>query len=160
MNRVMTMPTRAVTDLVERGVPFEIVRYRHAEKGAAFAARATGFPLERTIKTLVADLGRRGHGLALLPGNRSLDLKLLAKAFAVKRAAMADADTAERLTGYSIGGISPFGIRQTLPAVLEKSVIEQEEILINAGQRGMMLKMRPADILQVLRCRLAEIARS
>lgn len=153
-----TMPTRAVNQLTRQGVAFEIVRYEHEEKGAEYAARATGFPLERTIKTLVVDLGSQRYVLALVPGNHRLDLKLLANVCAVKRAAMADAGTAERLTGYSVGGISPFGLRQRIPAILEKSAIEHDQILINAGRRGLMLKMRPTDILRALQCRLAEIS--
>jgi Cys-tRNA(Pro)/Cys-tRNA(Cys) deacylase len=153
-----TMPTRAVNQLTRQGVAFEIVRYEHEEKGAEYAARATGFPLERTIKTLVVDLGSQRYVLALVPGNHRLDLKLLSNVCAVKRAAMADADTAERLTGYSVGGISPFGVRRRIPAILEKSVVEHDQILINAGRRGLMLKMRPADIVRALQCRLAEIS--
>lgn len=153
------MPTRAIRDLENQRVPFEIVRYEHQEKGAEFAARSIGFPLERTVKTLVAAVGRNRYVLALVPGDRRLDLKLLAKVFAAKRAAMADTDTAERLTGYRVGGISPFGTRQKLPAVLEKSAVEHGEILVNAGQRGIMVKMRPQDLVRVLECKLASLAR-
>ena len=77
------------------------------KKGAAFAARATGFPLDRTVKTLVVDLGGRNYCLALLPGDRQLDLKQLAQVFALKRAAMADTATAERLTGYPVARHQP-----------------------------------------------------
>jgi len=153
------MTTRAIHDLRKQRISFEVIRYEHEEKGADFAAKATGFPLERTVKTLVADLGSAGCVLALVPGDRKLDLKLLAKSFAVKRAAMADRNTAERLTGYTVGGISPFGTRRKLAAVLEASVLQQEEILINAGRRGLMLKMRPSDLVRGLQCRMAAIAR-
>jgi len=153
------MPTRAINYLEKQRVSFEVVRYEHAEKGVEFAARATGFPLEGTVKTLVADVDRNGPVLAMLPGDRRLDLKLLAHAFSAKRAVMADVDTAERVTGYTVGGISPFGTRRKLSAVLETFITEQPEILINAGQRGVMLKMRPEDIVRVLNCRLAVISR-
>ena len=153
------MSTRAIRYLNRKDVSFELVKYEHEEKGAEFAARATGFPLDRTVKTLVVDLGGRNYCLALLPGDRQLDLKQLARMFAVKRAAMADTATAERLTGYLIGGISPFGTKQALPAVMEKRIHECGEVLLNAGQRGVMLKMAPEDIVKALGCRVESIAR-
>ncbi len=152
------MSTRAIALLKRQRVSFEVVTYEHEEKGAEFAARATGFALARTVKTLVVGLGAREYCLALVPGDRQLDLKRLARAFAVKRAAMADAATAERLTGYQIGGISPFGTKQSLPAVMEKRVREHAEVLINAGRRGVMLKMAPEDIVEALGCRVAEVS--
>jgi Cys-tRNA(Pro)/Cys-tRNA(Cys) deacylase len=153
------MSTRAIQHLKGKDVSFEVVKYEHEEKGAEFAAHATGFPLERTVKTLVVDLGGRNYCLALLPGDRQLDLKQLAQVFAVKRSAMAATATAERLTGYLVGGISPFGTKQALPAVMEKRIREYTEVLINAGQRGVMLKMAPKDIVKALGCRVASIAR-
>jgi Cys-tRNA(Pro)/Cys-tRNA(Cys) deacylase len=151
--------TRAIAFLETRGIPHEVVVYRHREKGAAFAAAATGFPLERTVKTLVAALDRGGFCLALVPGHRELDLKRLAAVLGVKRAAMADTAAAERLTGYLAGGISPFATRQRIPAVMERTLVDLPDILINAGQRGRMLRMDPKDVQSALGCTAAAIAR-
>lgn len=153
------MSTRAIHYLNRKKVSFEVVKYEHEEKGAEFAACATGFPLDRTVKTLVIDLGGRNYCLALVPGDRQLDLKQLALEFAVKRAAMADAGTAQRLTGYLVGGISPFGTKLVLPVAMEQRIREYRKVLINAGQRGVMLKMAPEDIVRTLGCRVAHIAR-
>ena len=135
-----------------------MVHYEHLEKGAEFAARATGFPLERTVKTLVVGIGAHRHALAPLSGERQLDMRRLAQALSVKRAEMADAATAERLTGYHVGGISPFGIRQPLPVVMDAAVMDSDEVLINAGQRGVMLKMTPVDIHAALNGVAADVS--
>ncbi len=152
------MSTRAIAYLKRQGVPFDVVKYDHEEKGAAFAAKAVGFPLEATVKTLVVDLGQAGHVLALVPGDRQLALKKLARTCGAKRAAMADTATAERLTGYLVGGISPFATRQRFSAVMEESLMEFDRVLINAGQRGAMLKMAPADLAAALGCQTAGIS--
>ena len=152
------MSTRAIAWLKQRKIPHEVVSYDHEEKGAAFAARAVGFPLERTVKTLVVDLGGGSFGLVLMPGDRELSLKKAARAFGVKKAAMAAVDAAERLTGYHVGGISPFGLRQRLPVVMEEGLLPFETVMINAGQRGMMLKMAPGDIVAAIGCRAASLA--
>ena len=151
------MSTRAIQYLNKKGINFRVVEYEHDEKGAEFAARAIGFPLERIIKTLVVDLGHKKLCFSLLPGDKQLSLKQLAKVCNVKRAAMVDTATAERLTGYFVGGISPFGAKQNLPAVIEKGLLKFDGVAINAGQRGVMLIMTPGDIVKALDCDVAGI---
>ncbi len=153
------MSTRAISFLKKKKIPHEIIKYDHGEKGAEFAAFATGYPLEITVKTLVVELDRNRYCLALLPGHRELNFKKLASTLKVKRTAMVDIQTAERLTGYLVGGISPFGTRQRLETVMESSVLENQKILINAGQRGMMLMMDPGEIVKTLDCTVAAVAR-
>jgi Cys-tRNA(Pro)/Cys-tRNA(Cys) deacylase len=153
------MSTRAIQFLEQKKISIEVVKYEHEEKGAAFASRASGFPLERTVKTLVVDLGENQYTLVLMPGDKQLSMKRLAKVRGVKRAAMADTRTAERITGYLVGGISPFGTRQKLPVIMEESILKFEEILINAGQRGTMLLMAPEDIKKAVAIKVADIAK-
>lgn len=151
------MPTPAVRFLQAAGIAFDLVRYEHLKKGAVFASRAAGFPLSATIKTLVFFLDGTRYGLVLAAGDRRVDMRRLAQAFQAKRAEMAPAKIAERLTGYRVGGISPFGTRQKLAVVMDRSVLEPAEVLLNAGQRGVMLKMSPADIRRALDCRVAPV---
>ena len=154
------MSTRAIQFLKQKKIPFEIVKYDHAEKGAAFAAGATGFPLEAIVKTLVVDLGMRKYALVLMPGDRQLSMKRLAKVCGVKRATMGDIRTTERITGYLVGGISPFGTKQKLPVVMEAEIVKFDRIMINAGQRGTMLVLAPSDIRTLLTCLVARVAES
>lgn len=151
------MSTRAIKFLQQTGTPFEVVKYEHEVKGAAFAAKATGFPLAKTIKTLVVNLSDKQHALVLMPGDNHLDLKRLAKLCAVKRAVMADTATAERLTGYLVGGISPFDTKHKLSILMEESLLELDKVLINAGQRGIMLALSPKDIVKTLNCKIAKM---
>lgn len=152
------MSTRAIQFLKKRKIAFEIVTYAHEAKGAEFAAEATGYPLEMTVKTLVVELGKNQFALVLMPGNKKLSTKQLAKTCGYKRAALADPKSAERLTGYLIGGISPFGTRQKLPVVMDDGIAKFEKILINAGQRGKMILMSPADLQQLLACTPAALS--
>jgi len=152
------MSTRAIRYLTQKSVSFEVINYEHREKGAEFAADAIGFPLGKTIKTLVVALGTKNYRLALMPGNRQLALKLFARVCSAKRAAMVDTSTAQRLTGYLVGGISPFGIKKPLPVVMDSSIASCSRVAINAGRRGTMLVMRPGDIIDTLHCVIADIA--
>lgn len=152
------MSTRAIQFLIKQKVFHEVITYDHQEKGAAFAAQALSFPLEQTIKTLVFEMGENEYGLALMPGNRQLSLKKLAKVLSKKKVFMAEEKDAEKVTGYLVGGISPFGTRRQLPVVMEEDLLAFSQVLINAGQRGTMLKMDPSDISKLLDCTLAGIS--
>ena len=154
------MSTRAVQVLNKTRVPFEVITYVHEKKGAVFAAQAMGFPLEKTVKTLIADLGGGRYAVALLPGDTQLDLKKLAGIFGVKHASMADTSTAERLTGYLVSGISPFGLKQPLESVMDNAIMQHRTVAVNGGKRGLMLKMAPGDIRAALGCRVAELGKA
>jgi Cys-tRNA(Pro)/Cys-tRNA(Cys) deacylase len=151
------MSTRAIQYLIQKRVSFDTVAYAHAQKGAEYAAEATGYLLEMTVKTLVVELGDREYALALIPGDKQLSMKRLARICKRKRAAMADTKTAERITGYLVGGISPFGTRQKLPVIMEEGILNYDKVLINAGQRGMMILIAPADIQNTLPCTAARL---
>ena len=84
----------------------------------------------------------------------------MAACLKAKRTAMVDIKTAERLTGYRVGGISPFGTTQKLPTIMDIHIPTQTAIVINAGQRGVMLKMAPGHIIEALECQVAAIARN
>ena len=157
--KLSNMSTRAIIFLKGQNAAFDVIKYDHDHKGALFAAQAVGFPLEQTVKTLVVALGDKRHALALMPGDRELDLKRMAKACKIKRAGMASPATAERLTGYKVGGISPFGLTSPLPAVMDSRLLDYDCVLINGGQRGTMLEMSPGDIARLLEGTIADIAR-
>jgi Cys-tRNA(Pro)/Cys-tRNA(Cys) deacylase len=156
--RQIGMPTRAIKFLQSRKIEFVVKTYAHEEKGAVFASEAIGFPLERTIKTLVVGLGQNKHILVLMPGGQNLSMKRLAGWCSVKKAAMAEIPTAERLTGYSVGGISPFGVKKSLPTVMDANLLKYSKVAINGGKRGIMLILDPQDIVSVLNCRTIPIS--
>jgi len=151
------MTTRGITWLTEKRIPHSVIAYDHLEKGAAFAAQQVGFPLEQTVKTLVVMIDTQAAFLALMPGDRQLSLKKAAAAAGGKKAAMADTATAQRLTGYMVGGISPFGTKKQMPVIMHRSIEQFDQIMINAGQRGIMVKLDPTDLHQSLNAAMADL---
>ena len=106
--------TQALRVLQQKKIPHQAREYAHKEKGAEFAAEALGWPLEAMAKTLVVALGDGSHVLCVLPGTVELSLKGLARLAKAKTARMATQEEAEKLTGYLVGGISPFGTRRPM----------------------------------------------
>ena len=114
-----------------------------AESFGLEAAEKLGVPPERVFKTLVVAVGE-GHVLAVVPVAERLDPKALGK-----RARLADAAAAERVTGYVKGGTSVLGGRKRLPVLLDDSALEHETIVLNAGRRGLQMELAPADVLSL-----------
>ena len=85
-----------------------------------------------------------------MPGDKELNLKKLAKCRGFKRGAMVDVKTAERITGYQVGGISPFGTKRQMQLIMDRGLLQHESIAVNGGGRGVMLIMSPSQLLEVL----------
>ena len=148
--------TRGTRHLRTAGVAFDVHTYRHDRKGAVFASEAIGVPLERFAKTLVVDAG--GPVLVLMPGDRELSLRKLARVRGAKGAAMVDPKDAERLTGYLVGGIGPFGTRRELPVLLDASLEAHARIAVNAGGRGIIVELGRADLVRLTSATVADLA--
>lgn len=111
----------------------------------------------RVYKTLVTLSDKGKPILVLLAGDRSLDLKKVAKAVGQKKVQMAAHSEAERLTGLQTGGISPLALlHKNFPVYLDKPALEFETILISAGKRGINLELPVQDLINVTRAKIIE----
>jgi Cys-tRNA(Pro)/Cys-tRNA(Cys) deacylase len=138
--------TPAIRALRSAGVAFSVHEYAHdprAESYALEAAAALALDPAVVFKTLVVDLDGR-LAVCLIPSGDQLDTRALGK-----RAALADAQRAERVTGYVTGGISPVGQRRRLPTLIDDSALAHPEIYVSAGRRGLEIALAPADLIAV-----------
>ena len=83
-------------------------------------------------------------------GDREVSLKTLARQIGKKSVAMCDPKTAQRHSGYMVGGTSPFGTRQRMPVYVERSVLDLDRLYINGGARGFLVGLTPADLTRLL----------
>lgn len=143
--------TPAILALGAVDVAFELLEYAYdpdAANIAMQAADALGEPPARVLKTLIARVDARPVCI-VLPADAQASMKKVAAAFGGKRAEMMQPADAERITGYRIGGVSPFGQRRRLPIAIEQAALEQPYVFVNAGGRGLQLRMDPADLVRV-----------
>jgi Cys-tRNA(Pro)/Cys-tRNA(Cys) deacylase len=136
--------------LNEQGIPFESLEYDFRQKGSEYAAEALGAPLDPMLKSLVVRLSDNRFVFVLMSALRDISLKELARFIGVKEAQMASERDAQRLTGYLVGGMSPFGARNQLPVYVDRGILEHGEIYINGGRRGLILKLRTSDLISTL----------
>ncbi|OYU38424.1 MAG: Cys-tRNA(Pro) deacylase [Pseudorhodobacter sp. PARRP1] len=113
------------------------------------AAVALGLAPGLTLKTLMVEVDGK-PACCVIPSDRQLSMKRVAAAFGGKQAAMMAAPKAEKLTGYRVGGISPFGSKRVVPVAMEVSVSAAAKVWINAGQRGLLLGIAPDAALAAL----------
>ncbi|GAB6061750.1 aminoacyl-tRNA deacylase [Deferrisoma palaeochoriense] len=150
--------TPAIRFLKQRKIPHEAREYDHKVKGAEYAAEALGWPVEAMAKTLVVALGDGTFCQCVLPGDVELSLKKLARLAGVKAARMATVDEAQKLTGYLVGGISPFGVRKPVPVWVHESLMGFETIGVNGGRRGLIVFLAPQALVDAVGARVADLA--
>jgi Cys-tRNA(Pro)/Cys-tRNA(Cys) deacylase len=156
--------TPATLALARAGVAHTLHPYEHDAAARSFgsfgeeAAAALGVPTSRVFKTLLADVDGR-LVVAVVPVAGSLDVKALAEAVGGKRAVMADPATAQRSTGYVVGGISPIGQRRALPTVVDTSAFEHPTIFVSGGRRGLDVELAASDLVAITSAATAPISK-
>ena len=141
----MSKATRATQALQQAGIAFTLHSYDYdpnAERIGLQAADAIGEPPHRVLKTLMAEVDGKPV-CVVIPSDREVSMKRLAAAFGGKSAQMMRPADAERLTGYHVGGISPFGQKRKVPTAIEEAALAEPYVFVNGGQRGLQIRLAP-----------------
>lgn len=151
--------TPAIRVLRDRKVPFEPHLYPFVDHGGTkHAATFLEVPEHAVIKTLVMETEARKALIVLMHGDLEVSTKTFARLLNVKRVEPVDMATAQKLTGYLVGGISPFGTRTPLPVYVEKTILALDRIYINGGKRGFLVAISPRDLQKVFEVTEVETA--
>ncbi len=144
----MTMAIRA---LKAAKADFELLTYDFTPHGGTIqCATELGIDHHATIKTIILEDDLRKPFVCLMHGDREISTKNLARARGVKTVTTCTPETADRHSGYHVGGTSPFGTRKRMKVYIEASIFELPAIYINAGHRGICAKMSPTVLEKVL----------
>ena len=146
--------------LESRAIPYETRHYDPQIRDAEAVALAVGLPAREVFKTLVVERpAKKKPVLVILPCDCSLNMKRLAKALGEKKVALAPHAAAERLTGLQVGGISALALLQKRWDVfLDSRGPASAHIVISAGQRGLQLRLETKDLIDLLNCRIVDVA--
>jgi Cys-tRNA(Pro)/Cys-tRNA(Cys) deacylase len=148
----MAKTTRATQVLAKAGIAFTVLQYEYEaghERIGLQAAAAIDEPPCRVLKTLMVSVDGKPC-CAVVPSDGELGMKRVAAAFGGKTASMLPPAEAEKVTGYHVGGISPFGARKKVPVAMEAAAMAEPYVIINAGQRGVMVRLAPGDAQKIL----------
>jgi len=151
--------TPAIRVLREKKVEFEAHSFEYVEKGGTRASAAVLKVDEHSvIKTLVFETNEKKPLIVLQHGDRQVSTKELARILTVKTIAPASPERANKLTGYQIGGTSPFGTKTKIPIYAEATIFDLERIYINGGKRGFLIEIEPRVLESVLEIKRVVVA--
>ena len=155
----MSKTTPATLALDKAGVAYTLATYVYdpgAERVGLQAAEALGVPPGEVLKTLMVKADGKPV-CVVLASDREVAMKKLAAALGAKSCEMMKPADAERLTGYRVGGVSPFGQKRAAPTVIDAAAAALPEAFLNGGQRGLQVRMAPADLVRTLGATVATV---
>ena len=155
----MSKVTPATRALTASGIAFTVHAYDYdpdAESIGLQAAAALGEDPARVLKTLMALVDGKPV-CVVVPSDQEVSMKKLAQAAGGKSAQMMKPPEAERVTGYKVGGISPFGQMRKVRTAIEETALGADYIYVNGGQRGLQVRLGPADALRALGGKAADV---
>jgi Cys-tRNA(Pro) deacylase len=158
MAKDKTPVTAAVRVLRAEKVDFSDHPYAYEDKGGtSVSSRELGVDEHAVIKTLVMEDEKRTPLIVLMHGDLQVSTKELARIIGVKQVLPCTAETAQKQSGYMVGGTSPFGTRHPMQVYMEESIADLPRIYINGGKRGYLVGMAPAELVRVLKPRLVTV---
>ena len=151
--------TPAVRLLREKNVVFAPHLYDYEERGGTrHSARALGVDEHAVVKTLVMETEARQALIILMHGDREVSTKQLARTIGAKSVQPCSPETAQKHTGYLVGGTSPLGTRTRLPVYVERTIFELPKIYINGGKRGFLVSIDPQVLRELLSVEEVDVA--
>ncbi|MBI1920399.1 MAG: Cys-tRNA(Pro) deacylase [Geobacter sp.] len=158
MSKEKSPVTSAIRLLRGAGVAFTEHHYKYEEKGGtAVSARELGVDEHAVIKTLIMEDERKNPLIVLMHGDLQVSTKELARMIGTRSVTPCSPETANRHSGYLVGGTSPFGTRKAMPVYMEESILELPRIYINGGKRGFLVGVDPQDVVKLLKPVLVQV---
>lgn len=151
--------TNVVRLLDKAKVSYELIPYEvdESDLSAVHVAASLGENVEQVFKTIVLHGEKSGYFVCVLPGDHEIDLKRAAKVSGNKKCELLPMKELLPVTGYIRGGCSPIGMKKHFPTYIHHTAEQYPYIYISAGQRGLQIKLNPADLLREARAEYAEL---
>ncbi|HLQ40947.1 MAG TPA: Cys-tRNA(Pro) deacylase [Tetragenococcus sp.] len=159
MSKKKKVKTNAIRMVEQHKISYQEHEYAWTKNnlGAEHVAETLHQIPGQIFKTLVAKGNNTGPVVAVIPGNRELDLKKLAKVSNNKKVEMLHLKDLEQTTGYIRGGCSPIGMKKKFPTYIDVMAENYQTIMISAGKRGMQIELAPADLASLVKASFTDI---
>jgi len=140
-------------------VDFSEHPYDYLEHGGAqHSAQVLGWDPFHVVKTLIMQDQDAKPLVVLMHGNRKVSTKNLARQIGAKSVEPCTPETANRHSGYLVGGTSPFATRKAMPVYVEETILGLPKILINGGRRGYLVGLEPQVCVRLLGAKAVQCA--
>jgi Cys-tRNA(Pro)/Cys-tRNA(Cys) deacylase len=136
--------------LNEKGIPYRFFRHPGQVHSIEQAAEERGQQPDQIIRSILFRLSRGGFVMVLVAGHKQIAWPALRKHLGTSRISMASEAEVLEVTGYPLGAVSPFGTRQPLRVLMDKGILEDEEISVGSGVRYTTVIMKREDFMHAL----------
>lgn len=152
--------TNAARLLDKAKITYNLITYEFDENdlAAQHVADSLGQDIACVFKTLVLHGDKTGYIVCVIPGNKEVDLKALAKVSGNKKVEMIPMKDLLHVTGYIRGGCSPIGMKKRFPTYFHSTANDHEMIYVSAGVRGLQIQIAPSDLISFVQATVAEVA--
>ncbi|MBE0532178.1 MAG: YbaK/prolyl-tRNA synthetase associated domain-containing protein [Rhodospirillales bacterium] len=158
---VPTTHERIVRLLEDGGARYRIVEHP-AEGRTEEIAKIRGNHPSQSLKAIVVTLKGGGAGkrtvMAVVPGNRRLDMKTLCNEAGAQKGGFAPPEVATAITGCVMGAVPPFTFWEELPLIADPAIGDNREVCFNAGRLDRSIFMDINDYVRLARPQFAVIA--
>ena len=155
-----TDKTNAARLLDKVGIAYNLIPYEFDpdDLAAQHVADSLGQDISRVFKTLVLHGDKTGYIVCVIPGDKEVDLKALAKVSGNKKVEMIPMKDLLQVTGYIRGGCSPIGMKKRFPTYFHSTAVDQDVIYVSAGVRGLQIEIDPHALIRFVQATVAEVA--
>ena len=152
--------TNAARLLDKAKLKYDLIPYEFDENdlAAQHVADSLGQDIAKVFKTLVLHGDKTGYIVCVIPGDKEVDLKALAKVSGNKKVEMIPMKDLLQVTGYIRGGCSPIGMKKRFPIYFHTTALEHDVIYVSAGVRGLQIQINPSDLVRFVQAVLADVA--
>ncbi|MEL6890694.1 MAG: YbaK/EbsC family protein [Actinomycetota bacterium] len=156
--------TDQLLDVLDRtGVDYELFPCDPDLADTAQFCEAYGFAMEQSANTIlvVGKVEPPVHAACVVLAHTRLDVnRTVRKRLGVKKASFAPGDQTMAITGMQIGGVTPFGLPDTLPLWIDARVMACERIVLGGGSRDRKVLASPEILTAIGGEVVDELARS
>ena len=152
--------TNAARLLDKAKIKYNLIPYEFDENdlAAQHVADSLEQDIAKVFKTLVLHGDKTGYVVCVIPGDKEVDLKALAKVSGNKKVEMIPMKDLLQVTGYIRGGCSPIGMKKRFPTYFHSTAMQQDVIYVSAGVRGLQIEIAPQDLIDFVQAAVAEVA--
>ena len=152
--------TNAARLLDKAKISYNLIPYEFDENdlAAQHVADSLGQDIAKVFKTLVLHGDKTGYIVCVIPGDKEVDLKALAKVSGNKKVEMIPMKDLLQVTGYIRGGCSPIGMKKRFPTYFHSTAVDQDVIYVSAGVRGLQIEIDPHALIRFVQATVAEVA--
>ena len=152
--------TNAARLLDKAKIQYDLIPYEFDENdlAAQHVAESLRRDIAKVFKTLVLHGDKTGYIVCVIPGDKEVDLKALAKVSGNKKVEMIPMKDLLQVTGYIRGGCSPIGMKKRFPTYFHSTANDHDMIYVSAGVRGLQIQIVPSDLIAFVQGTVDKVA--